>query len=90
MKLPGELASELETAEPGQWGSSELEPDETEVRTGTSTLGSIVGLAKCPTLGAGYEGGYDEVRSEVGSCREPEPLACHTMRTLCSRSSLLE
>lgn len=57
-KLPGELASEFETAEPGQWGSSELEPDETEVRTGTSTLESVIaGLVKCPTLGAGYDGG---------------------------------
>jgi hypothetical protein len=43
-KLPGELASEFETADAGQWGSSELEPDETEVRTGTSILGSIAGL----------------------------------------------
>jgi hypothetical protein len=41
-------------------GSSELEQDETEVRIGTSTLGNIADLVKCPMLGAGYEGGYNE------------------------------
>ena len=76
-------------AEPGQCGSSELELDEAEVKSGISISGCTAAL-KYPTLGAGYRGESDEGMYGVSLYRDPELLACHAMRMLCSRSSLLE